>query len=211
MSQRSSGFRLLPRRVRALVAALLMVVWGAVLWVLTLIDGTNGPLVREHGVQPRQIDELVDIAPAAFLHFDVDHVAANTVPLLVFGFLAAVRGLARFLGVVVVIIVASGLGVWLTAPPDSNTAGASGVVFGLFGYLLVRGFVERDALDITVGIMVLLLYGSLLWGVLPTTEGISWQGHLFGLVGGVLAAFWLRRAPARRASRRPPSGPSYWS
>lgn len=210
MSQRSGGFRVRPRRVRALVAAVVMIAWVGVLWLLTLVDGTNGPLVREYGVQPRQVDELPDIIPAAFLHFDLDHVAANTIPLLVFGFLAAVRGLGRFLAVVLVIVVASGLGVWLTAPPDSNTAGASGVVFGLFGYLLVRGFVERDALDITVGIMVLLLYGSLLWGVLPSNEGISWQGHLFGLIGGVLAAFWLRRRPAHRIERRPPPGPSYW-
>ncbi|WP_338423541.1 rhomboid family intramembrane serine protease [Streptomyces gobiensis] len=196
-----------------MAAGAFMLSWVVLMWLLEAIDGPAGPIVREYGIQPRDLDEVLDIFPAAFLHFGWDHVMANTVPLLIFGFLAAVRGLARFIGVVLVIIVVSGLGVWLTAPDGSNTAGASGVVFGLFGYLLVRGFVERDALDITVGITVLLLYGSILWGVLPTAAGVSWQGHLFGLIGGVLAAFWLRRTPQRRAVRGAPGGigPSPWS
>ncbi|GAB3952520.1 rhomboid family intramembrane serine protease [Streptomyces sparsus] len=196
-----------------MAAGTFMLSWVVLLWLLEAFDGANGPIVQEYGIRPRDLDEVMDIFPAAFLHFGWDHVVANSVPLLVFGFLAAVRGLARFVGVVLLIIVVSGLGVWLTAPEGSNTAGASGVVFGLFGYLLVRGFVERDALDITVGITVLLLYGSILWGVLPTASGVSWQGHLFGLIGGVLAAFWLRRTPTRRPAKTPPGGigPSPWS
>ncbi|MBW1602696.1 rhomboid family intramembrane serine protease [Streptomyces sp. JJ66] len=198
------------RRSRAVTAATFMLSWAVLLWLLAALDTGSGTIVGEYGIEPRQTDELADIFPAAFLHFGWDHVAANTVPLVIFGFLAAVRGLGRFIGVVLVIIVVSGLGVWLTAPDGTNTAGASGVVFGLFGYLLVRGFVERDALDITVGITVLLLYGSILWGVLPTNSGVSWQGHLFGLIGGVLAAFWLRRTPPRRAPRAG-IGPSPYS
>lgn len=198
------------RGSRALSAAVLMLAWITVLWLLEAVDGTAGPLVQEYAIEPRDPDEIVDIFPAAFLHYGWDHVVANSVPLLIFGFLAAVRGVGRFLAVCATIIVISGLGIWLTAPPDSSTAGASGVVFGLFGYLLVRGFVEKDALDITVGIMVLLLYGSILWGVLPTTAGISWQGHLFGLIGGVLAAFWFRRSRPRRPVTGG-QGPSYWS
>lgn len=197
-----------------MTAATFMLSWVVLLWLLEAVDGPNGPLVQEYGIEPRQVDEVPDIFPATFLHFGWDHVMANTLPLLVFGFLAAVRGIGRFLAVVLVIITISGLGVWLTAPDGSNTAGASGVVFGLFGYLLVRGFVERDALDITVGITMLLLYGSILWGVLPTTPGISWQGHLFGLIGGILAAFWLRRTPSRQCQPRAPRGgigPSPWS
>ncbi|MDB1090230.1 rhomboid family intramembrane serine protease [Streptomyces sp. ACA25] len=195
-----------------------MVAWLAVLWSLTAIDGPrprclpghpDQPLVCEYGIEPRDTGELVDIYPAAFLHFGFDHLIANSVPLLIFGFLAALRGIGRFLAVCLVIITVSGLGVWFTASSGSITAGASGVVFGLFGYLLVRGFVEKDAVDITIGITVFLLYGSLLWGVLPTNPGVSWQGHLFGLLGGILAAFWLRRSRAPRAPRGlsgPPPG-----
>jgi membrane associated rhomboid family serine protease len=98
------------------------------------------------------------------------------------------------------IILASGLGVWFTAPEHSNTAGASGLIFGLFGYLVVRGCVDRRIGDVALGAVVAVLYGSILWGVLPTASGVSWQGHLFGLAGGVLAAFLT-------SSRRTPGAP----
>ncbi|PJE95566.1 rhomboid family intramembrane serine protease [Streptomyces carminius] len=192
------------RTSRAVSAGVLMLVWVSLLWLLEAVDVATGNSLDDYGVSPRETDELIDVVPAAFLHFGFDHVAANSLPLLVLGFLAAVRGIGRFLAVCLTIIVVSGVGVWLTAPEHSVTAGASGVVFGLFGYLLVRGFVDRDALDITVGITVVLLYGSILWGVLPTNSGVSWQGHLFGLIGGVLAAFWFRRSTPLGRSRRAP-------
>lgn len=199
---------------RAAAAAAVMAVWLAAMWVVTLADDGDGPcwhgdpdpaLVCEYGVEPRQADELVDIVPAAFLHFGRDHLAANTMPLLVLGFVAALRGVGRFLAVVGVVIAVSGLGVWLTSAPGSLTAGASGVVFGLFSYVVTRGFVERDALDITVGIVVFLFYGSMLWGALPgvAASDVSWQAHLFGLVGGILAARWLRRRPPARPTPTP--------
>ncbi|GAU67755.1 hypothetical protein SSP35_05_03220 [Streptomyces sp. NBRC 110611] len=173
-----------------------MLGWVALLWLLEGVDFVTGGALDTFGIQPRDPDELVDVVPAAFMHFGFGHLAANTVPLLVLGFLAALRtGVRRFLAVALVITLTSGLGVWLTAPPDSNTAGASGVVFGLFGYLLIRGFIERKLLDIGIGLAVGALYGSILWGALPTDSGISWQGHLFGLIGGVLAAFLLRARP----------------
>lgn len=181
------------RGERAKAAAVLMAGWVALLWVLEAIDAASGHALDTLGITPREADELRDIVPAAFVHFGFDHLAANSVPLLVLGFLAALSGLRRFLAVATVIILASGLGVWLTAPEHSTTAGASGVVFGLFGYLLIRGFVDRRVGDVVVGLLVGAVYGSLLWGVLPTTSGISWQGHLFGLLGGVAAAFALRR------------------
>ncbi|MFE6686508.1 rhomboid family intramembrane serine protease [Streptomyces sp. NPDC057743] len=182
-----------PRTAGARPALLLMVGWVGLLWVLEGIDTLSGNALDAFGIQPRDPAELVDVVPAAFLHFGFEHLAANTLPLLVLGFVAALRsGIRRFLAAALLIIVVSGLGVWLTAPAHSNTAGASGVVFGLFGYLLVRGFIERKPLDIAIGVGVGLLYGSILWGALPTTSGISWQGHLFGLIGGVLAACVLR-------------------
>ncbi|MER6052365.1 rhomboid family intramembrane serine protease [Streptomyces sp. NPDC001793] len=191
-----------PRTARARPALMLMLGWVALLWVLEGVDTLSGHALDAFGIQPRDPAELVDVVPAAFLHFGFGHLAANTLPLLVLGFVAALRsGIRRFLAAVLTITVVSGLGVWLTAPPHSNTAGASGVVFGLFGYLLVRGFIERKLLDIGIGLGVGLVYGSILWGALPTESGISWQAHLFGLVGGVLAAFVLReRGRAVRAA-----------
>ncbi|MEV4877404.1 rhomboid family intramembrane serine protease [Streptomyces cyaneofuscatus] len=183
---------------RALTAGLLMVGWVALLWILEGIDVATGHALDTYGISPREIAELRDVVPAAFLHSGWEHVASNSVPLLVLGFIAALGGLRRFAAVVVTIILISGVGVWLTAPAFTVTLGASGVVFGLLGYLLVRGFVDRRPWDVLIGIGVAVVYGSLLWGVLPTDSGVSWQGHLFGLIGGVAAAFFFRRPPARR-------------
>ncbi|MFD5395662.1 rhomboid family intramembrane serine protease [Streptomyces sp. NPDC127097] len=182
---------------RAKPAICLMLGWVALLWLLEGVDFATGGALDTFGITPREPAELADVVPAAFLHFGFGHLVANTLPLLLLGLVAALRsGVRRFLAVAALIILTSGLGVWFTAAPDSNTAGASGVVFGLFGYLLVRGFIERKLLDIGIGLVVGVLYGSILWGALPTDSGISWQGHLFGLIGGVLAAFVFRgRAP----------------
>ncbi|MGW2280137.1 rhomboid family intramembrane serine protease [Streptomyces sp. NPDC001770] len=183
---------------RAATAAALMVGWIALLWLLEGIDVVTGHALDPYGISPRDPAELRDVVPAAFLHGSWDHLASNTVPLLVLGWTAALAGVRRFLGVVATTVLVSGVGVWLTAPADTVTLGASGVVFGLFGYLLVRGFVDRRALDVVVGVLVAGVYGSIVWGVLPTDSGISWQAHLFGLIGGVGAAFLFRRP------RRPP-------
>ncbi|GGT83304.1 rhomboid family intramembrane serine protease [Streptomyces phaeofaciens] len=181
------------RRARVRDAAVLVVGWVALLWLLEGIDAVSGHALDTFGITPREVGELGDIVPAAFLHFGFDHVAANSWPLLVMGFLAALSGIRRFLAVVAVIILVSGLGVWLTAPAHSVTAGASGVVFGLFGHLVTRGFVDRRIGDVLLGLLVGVVYGGILWGVLPTTTGVSWQGHLFGVIGGVAAAVVFRR------------------
>ncbi|MEU5522442.1 rhomboid family intramembrane serine protease [Streptomyces sp. NPDC047860] len=182
---------------RAMAAAKLMAGWVALLWLLEVIDVAAGHALDEYGIVPRIPSELADILPAAFLHFGFAHVAANSVPLLVLGFLAALGGIRRFLAVCALIVVADGLGVWLISPAHTNTAGASGLIFGLFGFLLVSGFVERRPLGVLVGVLVATVWGgSILAGLAPTQSGISWQGHLIGLAAGVTAAFLLRRRPA---------------
>ncbi|MFE7774407.1 rhomboid family intramembrane serine protease [Streptomyces sp. NPDC057445] len=181
------------RTGRIMAAGALMVGWVALLWALEAVDFATGHALDTYGITPRDLTELWDIVPAAFLHGGFGHVAANSLPLLVLGFLAAFGGIRRFAGVVLTVVVASGLGVWLASPPGSITLGASGVVFGLFGYVVVRGFVDRSTLDVVVGLLIAGFYGSILWGVLPTDAGISWQAHLFGLLGGVAAAFLFRR------------------
>lgn len=177
----------------ALVAGVLMVSWVALLWVLEAVDVVSHGSLECLGIEPRSAGQLWDIVPAAFIHFSFAHVAANSLPLLILGFLAALGGTARFLCVALLIIIVSGLGVWFIAPAHTNTAGASGLIFGLFAYLLIRGFVDRRPLDIALGAAVAVVYGSILWGVLPDHGRVSWQGHLFGLAGGVLAAFAFRR------------------
>ncbi|NML54907.1 rhomboid family intramembrane serine protease [Streptomyces sp. R302] len=187
------------RADRAKAAAKLMAGWVALLWALEGLDLATGHALDAYGIVPRETSELPHLVSAAFLHFGFGHVASNSVPLLVLGFLAALGGIRRFLGVVAVIVVADGLGVWLFSPSGTNTAGASGVVFGLFGYLVVRGFVNRRPLEVLVGLAVAALWGgSMIAGVVPQA-GISWQGHFFGLLAGAGAAFLLRRRPGPAA------------
>ncbi|MFI7406342.1 rhomboid family intramembrane serine protease [Streptomyces sp. NPDC049541] len=185
------------RTDRAKAAAKLMVGWVALLWLLEVVDVISGHALDGLGITPREPSELVDVVPAAFIHFGFAHVAANSVPLLVMGFLAALGGIRRFAAVCLFVIVADGLGVWLIAPAHTNTAGASGLIFGLFGFLLVSGFVERRPLGVVVGLLVGAVWGtSILLGLSPLQTGVSWQGHLIGLAAGVGAAFWFRRRAA---------------
>ncbi|WP_432119153.1 rhomboid family intramembrane serine protease [Streptomyces sp. bgisy032] len=174
-----------------------MLAWIALLWLLEVVDVATGHALDGFGVTPREPSELADVVPSSFVHFGFAHLAANTVPLLVLGFLAALSGLRRFLLVAALIILVDGLGVWLISPAGTNTAGASGLIFGLFGFLLVTGFVERRPLGILAGVLVAAIWGgSILAGLAPTQSGVSWQGHLLGLLAGVGAAFALRRRPA---------------
>ncbi|WP_406014478.1 rhomboid family intramembrane serine protease [Streptomyces sp. NBC_00984] len=192
---------------RAKAAAKVMLGWVAFLWLLEVVDASTGNSLDTFGIEPRRAGELLDVVPASFIHFGFGHVASNSVPLLVFGFLAALSGIRRFAAVAAMIIVVDGLGVWLVSPDGSNTAGASGLVFGLFGYLLVRGFVDRRVLDIAAGLVVGAIWGSsILVGLSPANTSVSWQGHLFGLAAGVAAAFVFRR-PTRGRSTVPPARP----
>lgn len=182
---------------RAKAAARLMLGWVALLWVIEAVDVTTGHALDLYGITPRDADGLGGILAAPFLHLGFAHVAANSVPLLIFGFVAALSGIRHFLAVSALIVLGGGIGTWLISPSHTVTIGASGVVFGLFGYLVVRGFVERKALGVAVGVVIASIWGgAFALGVLPTDSGISWQGHLCGLVTGVLTALFFRR-PAR--------------
>ncbi|MBB3076577.1 rhomboid family intramembrane serine protease [Streptomyces violarus] len=182
---------------RAMAAGKLMLAWVALLWLLEVVDVISGHALDGLGITPRTPSELIDVVPSAFIHFGFAHLAANTVPLLVLGFLAALAGLRRFLLVCALIILVDGLGVWLISPAHTNTAGASGLIFGLFGFLLATGFLERRPLGILTGILIAAIWGgSILAGLAPTQSGVSWQGHLLGLAAGVAAAFVFRRRPA---------------
>ncbi|CAL9535454.1 rhomboid family intramembrane serine protease [Streptomyces levis] len=179
---------------RALAAGKLMLAWVALLWLLEVVDVATGHALDRFGITPREPSELTDVVPSAFVHFGFAHLMSNTLPLLVLGFLAALSGLRRFLLVCALIVLVDGLGVWLISPAHTNTAGASGLIFGLFGFLLVTGFVERRPWGILAGVLIAAIWGgSILSGLAPTQTAISWQGHLLGLLAGVAAAFVFRR------------------
>ncbi len=179
-------------------ALVLMGGFIALIWILQVFNWADGyRLDLSYGILPHDVDRLPEIFTAPFLHFSWQHIEGNTVPLFVLGVLAAYRGIRKFLLVTLIITVASGLAVWLFQSSGELTVGASGIIFGYFGYVLIRGFFGRNLLDIGIGIVAGVLYWTILQVAIPGTPGISWIGHLGGLFGGVLAAWILReRTPA---------------
>ena len=194
------GMQSVERRPAWQQAALLTGGFVVVLWVLEIVDAASGHPLDEYGVQPRAEDGLLGVVLAPMLHFGFDHLVSNTVPVLVLGFLTLATGVARGLAATAVIWVVGGLGVWLFAQPLSNHAGASVLIFGWIVYLVVRGFLNRRSIEIFIGVAVFLLYSSVLLGVLPGQPGVSWQGHLFGAIGGFLAARLLTTRQRSAAS-----------
>jgi membrane associated rhomboid family serine protease len=172
----------------------------AVMWALELLDVALRGWLDSHGIEPRDADGLLGVLLAPVLHAGFSHLLANTVPLLVLGTLVATAGRGTFWRVTGTVVVLGGLGTWLIAPAGTITIGASGLVFGYLGYLLVAGLRTRHWIDLLVGALVLLLYGGLLLGALPwAVDGtISWQAHLTGAIAGGLAAWWW--APSRARS-----------
>jgi membrane associated rhomboid family serine protease len=180
---------------RAFVA---MCAFVPVLFVIELIDiQLDHELDWTGGIKPRVITGLDGILFAPLLHGSFAHLVANSVPLILMGTFVLADGGRRFLFSTGLIAVVSGLGVWFFGPPDSLTVGASGVIFGYLGVLLMRGLVERSWWNIAVGVLIALLYGWQLIGVLPMDERISWQAHLFGFIGGLIAAVVFRRRRPR--------------
>ena len=167
----------------------------AVMWALELLDFIL-PFVQldNWGIIPRSPQGLRNILFAPFLHVRFGHLLANSVPFFVLGWLVALHSRRDLIVVSLITALTSGLGVWLIAPARTIHLGASGVIFGYLGYLLARAWFERSCASLAIAALVFIVYGSMLWGVLPTTGlfgmRVSWQGHLFGLLGGALAA-WL--------------------
>jgi len=169
------------------------------MWLVEAIDVAAGDLYGA-GIHPRDAEGLAGIAAAPFLHAGFGHLIGNTIPFLVLGMGIAVGGLIRTLAVVGIVAVVGGVGTWLTAPSYTVVIGASGLVFGFATYLVARGAYSRLPWHIVGGLVVLVINGStILVGLVPT-PGVSWQGHLFGALGGVVAARVLHRA-RRRAAR----------
>jgi membrane associated rhomboid family serine protease len=170
------------------------------MWVAEIVDTALGGRFDSLGIEPRQVDGLTGVVLAPFLHGGFGHLISNTVPFLVLGALLALSGLARVLAVTAIVALVSGIGTWLVAPSATVHIGASGLVFGFAAYLVARGVFDRRLHYVATGLVVAFVYGTtLLFGLLPR-PGVSWQGHLFGALGGLLAA----RLLARKASMGAP-------
>jgi membrane associated rhomboid family serine protease len=187
-------------------AFFLMVGFIGLIWFLQVVNWADHyHLDQDFGILPRSLGHLGDIFTAPFLHFNWEHIEGNSGPLFVFGLLAAYRGVVRFLGVTLIVAITSGMAVWLFQSNGELTVGASGLIFGYFGYILARGLIDRNLIDALAAVVMALSYAYILTVAIPGTPGVSWIGHLGGLVGG-LASGWIFRAQ-RGSQRRSVSGP----
>ncbi|MEV0074715.1 MULTISPECIES: rhomboid family intramembrane serine protease [unclassified Amycolatopsis] len=174
-----------------------MVGFLALIWIIQIFNAIDSYQLSQHyGIRARDVTSLPDIISAPFLHFSWAHIEGNSGPLFIFGFLSAYRGVRKFFWVTTLIVVVAGLGAWLTNEPNSVAAGASGVVFGYFGYILVRGLFDRHLIDIVLGLVMGLCFAYQFTVLLPT-DGIDWQGHAFGFAAG-LAGGWIFRDRRKR-------------
>jgi len=158
-----------------------------VIWVVELVNSQMDHQLNAFGIVPRSIYGLMGIPLSPFLHGGLNHLMSNTIVFLGMSGLIAFRGSRTLLGVSAFIILLGGLGVWAFGRPAIHI-GASGLVFGYFGYLIARGWYERRPGSILIAILVIVFYGGLIVGILPAPGFASWEAHLFGLIAGVLAA-----------------------
>jgi membrane associated rhomboid family serine protease len=173
-----------------------------ILWVIQIANWADSyHLTLNYGIVPRDLGRLPDIFTAPFLHFSWAHIEGNSGPLFIFGFLAAYRGVKKFVGVTVLVVITSGLAAWLFETANTVGAGASGVVFGYFGYIMVRGFFDRHVIDMAIGAIMALCFAYQFTVLLPQA-GIGWQAHIGGLAGGV-AAGWIFRDKRPKATGSP--------
>jgi membrane associated rhomboid family serine protease len=161
----------------------------AIFWIVEIIDQYvfRGRL-DVYGIIPHNLIGLRGILFAPFLHGNFNHLIANSIPFVILGWLVMLQETSDFFIVTGLTMLVGGLGVWIFGVPGSVHIGASILIFGYLGFLLLRGYFQRNVASIFISVIVGLLYGGTVWGVLPSQPGISWQGHLFGFIGGVLAA-----------------------
>jgi membrane associated rhomboid family serine protease len=181
-------------------AAIVMAGFAVLLYLIELVDVVLPTNLDRFGIQPRTLSGLDGIIWAPLLHHGWGHLFANTLPVLLFGFLAMAGGLRQWIGVTATIWLVSGIGVWLIGG-SGYTVGASGLALGWLTFLLIRGLFTKSFGQLGIALVLLFYWGSTLLGVLPGNPGSSWQGHLFGAAGGVLAA-WLVAVAGRRAATR---------
>jgi membrane associated rhomboid family serine protease len=177
---------------------LVVAVLVGAMWIVEVINALDGQHLDQDGIVSRHVSGLAGIFSAPFLHVGFGHLIANTVPLVILGLVIALGGFRQVILVTAIVVVISGLGTWLVASSGTHTVGASGLVFGYATFLMTRGVFTRSLLQIAVGVIVALLFGVVLLLSLVPHTGVSWEDHLFGAIGGVVAARVL--APPRTAA-----------
>ena len=167
----------------------ILIVAIAIFWGVEIADFLmfNGGL-DSYGIQPHSIIGLRGIVFAPLLHGGFAHLMANTIPFVTLGWLTMIQETKDFYIASIMSALIGGAGVWLFGSPQSVHIGASILIYGYLGFLLLRGYFQKNFPSIALSIFVAIVYGGFIWGVFPSQMGISWQGHLFGFIGGAIAA-----------------------
>ena len=190
------GFRILLDNI--LRTALTMGLFVIALWVIHFVDTVllRDFLKKRFGLMPRAGFRPLSILISPFLHVNIRHLAANSIPFFVLGSLVLVQGQQIFWLTTFIIIVIAGLGIWLFGHSNTQHMGASGLILGYFGYTLASAFFNPDLASIVVAVIVAVLYLGLIWQVVPLKKGVSTTGHLFGFLGGIVAAWVVALLPS---------------
>ncbi|MEM7697332.1 MAG: rhomboid family intramembrane serine protease, partial [Verrucomicrobiota bacterium] len=167
---------------------LLLAVGVVIFWGVEIVDTLLLNFLDRFGIQPRSLSGFTGILTAPFLHLGFGHLISNTIPFLILGGIVLLGGRRNFLMSSLIIITIGGAMLWVMGPSQTNHIGASLLIFGYLGFILARGIFQRSVLWIVVGVITLVAYGGMLQGVLPGEKGVSWQGHLFGFIAGVISA-----------------------
>ena len=175
--------------MKAALAQRAAVLFGGLglVWAVSLYALADPSALYFLALTPRRFDGLPGVIGMPFVHGSLWHLIANTLSLIPLAAIVLFRGVRYYLVVVAWIVVVGGLALWLFGR-EAPHVGASGLVFGLVGFLIVRGVYERALTSLMVSLAVLLLYGGTIWGIVPQGGGISWEAHLFGLLAGFATA-----------------------
>ncbi len=165
-----------------------------ILWGIQTVNFLTGNSLSWYGIIPRNPAGLPGILLAPFIHHGFMHLSLNTVPLLVLGGVVLLRGRRAFIGISLWIILLGGAGVWVLGRPAVH-AGASGLIYGYFGFLAAAGFYEKKIGSILISLLVIFLYGGMVWGLLPTGGHVSFEAHIAGFFAGIFVARFFRAAP----------------
>ena len=166
-----------------------IVIIVVLLWAVELLNMFMGHRMVSWGIVPRTLSGLIGIPLAPILHGGIWHAISNTIPLILLGSLTLLGGKGRFWETTIYITLLTGLLVWLFAR-DAFHVGASGLVFGYFGVLLARAAIARSITSIFIGLVTVMFYGGLIWGILPMRSHVSFESHLFGLIAGILIVWF---------------------
>lgn len=170
------------------------------MWAVFAFTSVTGGALLWLGVIPRTLLGIRGVLFAPFLHGSMTHIVSNSLPFLFLGWIVVLRDPRHFLPVTLIAMIGSGMMAWLFGAPGSVHIGASGVIFGYLGFLMLSGWFARSFSSIALSILVIVLWGGMVVGVIPGTNGVSWQAHLGGLIAGIYAARYYRTSRVRGMS-----------